>query len=521
MTSQYYDEIIDAIKSGKIQTKDEIHKMKIVLCRKYPMDSIPSDADILAHVDEEDYELLVPFLMIKPVRTISGVAVVAVMTSPHDCPHGKCIFCPGGVDNGTAQSYTGKEPAALRAAHNEFDPVRQVTSRLNQIRAIGHKTGKVDLIIMGGTFTARDVEYQECFVKGCFDGMNNIVSSSIEEAHLLNQSADTRCIGMTVETRPDHFMEPHIDISLRLGATRVELGVQTLNDKTLLDVKRGHDVAQTTKATQLTRDAGMKVGYHMMPGLPGETAASDLETFKKLFSDSRFMPDILKIYPVLVIDGTDLHKMWKAGDYKTYEMDELVGLLADIKEILPPWTRIQRIQRDIPVQLIEAGSQKSHVRMMAQDELKRRGSKCRCIRCREAGHNQLRGIDIGEVSLTHRQYEAAGGIEHFISYEDKVKDIVLAFTRLRIPSENAHRPELENASIIRELRVLGRSVPIGEKKDEAWQHMGYGERLIEEAKEISNQQGIEKLLVMSGVGVREYYRKLEFERDGPYMGIGL
>ena len=521
MNPRYYQEIIAAILAGDVRTKNEIQRMKISLCKKYSQDHIPSDADILAHADECNYEILEPILMIKPVRTISGVAVVAVMTSPHDCPHGKCIFCPGGVENGTAQSYTGREPAAMRAANNDFDPVKQASSRLSQLRSIGHRTDKVDLIIMGGTFTAREPEYQEQFVKGCFDGMNGSISNDIREAHKLNETAPSRCIGMTIETRPDHFMEEHIDNSLKLGATRVELGVQTLNDTTLQNVKRGHGVAETALSTQLTRDAGMKVGYHMMPGLPGETLESDLTTFKKLFGDERFMPDMLKIYPLLVIDKTELHAMWKNGEYKPYSLEELVGLLADIKAMLPPWTRIQRIQRDIPVQLIEAGSKKSHVRMLAQDELKKRGEKCHCIRCREAGHNLLRGREMENISLIKRNYQASGGTEHFISYGDQENDIISAFVRLRIPSPKAHRPEMENAGIIRELRVLGKAVPIGEKLDEAWQHRGQGEALIEEAKIIASQAGLQKLLVMSGVGVREYYRKLGFERVGPYMGIKL
>ncbi len=521
MNPAYYQEIIAAILAGDVKTKNEIQRMKISLCKKYSAEKIPSDADILAQADECDYEVLEPILMIKPVRTISGVAVVAVMTSPHDCPHGKCIFCPGGVENGTAQSYTGREPAAMRAANNDFDPVKQASSRLSQLRSIGHRTDKVDLIIMGGTFTARDPEYQEQFIKGCFDGLNGVPSANILEAHKLNETAPSRCIGMTVETRPDHFMEEHIDNSLKLGATRVELGVQTLNDTTLQNVKRGHGVAETALSTQLTRDAGMKVGYHMMPGLPGESLKSDLATFKKLFTDQRFMPDMLKIYPLLVIDKTELHAMWKNGEYEPYTLEELVGLLADIKSMLPPWTRIQRIQRDIPVQLIEAGVQKSHVRMLAQDELKKRGEKCQCIRCREAGHNLLRGREMEDISLIKRYYQASGGTEHFISFEDEVNDIISSFVRLRIPSPDHHRPELEIAAIIRELRVVGKAVPLGEKRDEAWQHTGQGESLIEEAKIISREAGLETLLVMSGVGVREYYRKLGFERVGPYMGIKL
>ncbi|MCK5309588.1 MAG: tRNA uridine(34) 5-carboxymethylaminomethyl modification radical SAM/GNAT enzyme Elp3, partial [Thermoplasmata archaeon] len=362
----YYQDIIKQLLEGKPKTRDQVQKLKIQLCRKYKMDKLPSNAEILAYVSEEDMDELEPLLRTKPVRTISGVAVVAVMTSPNDCPHGKCRFCPGGVENGTAQSYTGREPAALRAATWNFDPHDQVKSRLEQLEAIGHPTDKVDLIIMGGTFTARDVEFQTDFVKGCFDAMNLETSQTLAAAQTFNETARHRCIGMTVETRPDHFYETQVDLALDMGATRVELGVQTLNDNALKAMERGHGSSESAKATQITRDAGMKVGYHMMPGLPGETPESDLATFDKLFSDERFMPDMLKLYPVLVIGGTKLHEMWKAGEYEPYSQDILVKLLADVKEKLPKWTRIQRIQRDIPVQLIEAGGKKSHLRELVQ-----------------------------------------------------------------------------------------------------------------------------------------------------------
>lgn len=559
----FYDELIEAIVSGRISGRDEIQRKKMELCRKYPMDSIPGNAEVLAYalenVDPCHFEVLERVLQIKPVRTISGVAIVAVMTSPHDCPHGKCKYCPGGVDNGTAQSYTGREPAALRAAHNDFDPYRQVAGRIGQLRAIGHKTDKVDLIIMGGTFTAREPEYQTEFVKRCFDAMNSVGldamnnvgfdavndvgaadvsraadvigfagvsgrdSPDIRTAQQINETAAARCIGMTVETRPDYFTAGQIDRSLEFGATRVELGVQTLNDKTLEAMERGHGSAETALATQLARDAGMKIGYHMMPGLPGETPESDLATFEKLFADPAFRPDVMKIYPTLVIEGTDLHKMWLAGDFEPYDMDTLTKLLADIKAGLPPYTRIQRIMRDIPVQLIEAGAQKSHIRQLARNELAARGKKCRCIRCREAGHLQLKeGLAPEDVQLIIEEYEASKGTEFFISYEDVENDILVAFVRLRIPGPLAHRPEVKNGAMIRELRVLGQQVPIGGiAAADGFQHRGYGELLIEKCKEIANSQQCVKLLVMSGVGVREYYRKLGFERDGPYMSIPI
>ena len=512
----YYQDIIKQLLEGKPKTRDDVQKLKIQLCRKYKMDKLPSNAEILAYVSEEDLDELEPLLRTKPVRTISGVAVVAVMTSPHDCPHGKCRFCPGGVEKGTAQSYTGREPAALRAATWNFDPHDQVKSRLEQLGAIGHPTDKVDLIIMGGTFTARDVDFQTEFVKRCFDAMNGQSSNTLAAAQSFNETARHRCIGLTVETRPDHFYEPQVDLALEMGGTRVELGVQTLNDDALKAMERGHGSAESAKATQIARDAGMKIGYHMMPSLPGETPESDLATFEKLFSDEKFMPDMLKLYPTLVIGGTELHEMWKAGNYEPYSQEVLVNLLADIKEKLPKWTRIQRIQRDIPVQLIEAGSQKSHIRELAQWELEARGTKCNCIRCREAGHNYLKGREPDEISLLTQEYQASGGKEYFISFEDVESNILIGFVRLRIPSENAHRPEMENAAIIRELRTVSQQLPISEK-GEGWQHRGFGEKLIEKSIELAAENGCKKILVTSGVGAREYYRKLGWEREGPYM----
>ena len=517
----YYEELITWLLEGKAGTKDDIQRMKINLCKKYKMDVLPSNADVLAHVSEEDMDMLEPLLRKKPVRTISGVAVVAVMSPPLDCPHGKCAYCPGGADKGTAQSYTGREPAALRAAQHAFDPHAQVHARLRQLERIGHPTDKVDLIIMGGTFTARESEYQKNFVKRCFDAMNGTDMPGLEEAQQANETAHNRCVGLTVETRPDYFYEPQVDLALELGATRVELGVQTLNDEALARMKRGHGSAESAKASRIARDAGLKVAYHMMPGLPGETPASDLAGFERLFSDDRFKPDMLKIYPTLVIEGTGLHDMWKAGEYCPYPQDELVRLMADIKERLPKWVRIQRIQRDIPIQLIEAGSRQSHLRELAQWELEARGKKCRCIRCREAGHNFLRGRDAGEVSLLTECYSASGGKEYFISFEDSAQDILVGFARLRIPSESAHRPEMENSAVIRELRTVSQQLPLNMRADDSWQHRGLGEKLIRQCMEIAADNSRERLLVTSGVGAREYYRKLDFARMGPYMAKTL
>ncbi len=516
----FYDEILEQIRNGEIRTKNEIHKAKVELCKKYGMNRLPSDVDILEQASPDIYEEIEPFLRLKPVRTTSGVAVVAVMTSPEDCPHGKCIYCPGGKEYGTAQSYTGHEPAALRAGMNDFDPYKQTRSRIDQLKTIGHATDKIDLIIMGGTFTARDKKYREWFVKRCFDAMNETEASSIEDAHSLNEFAPSRCIGMTIETRPDWCKIGHIDEMLGLGTTRVELGVQTTYDDVLNCVERGHSVEDSIEATRLAKDAGLKVCYHMMPGLPGSNFKRDLEMFKTIFKNPDFKPDMLKIYPTLVVEGTKLHDMWKNRSYKPFNTEENAELIADIKGLIPNWVRIQRIQRDIPVKLITDGVDKSNLRQIVQVKLEERRTRCNCIRCREVGISSLKGFEpeIDTISLKREEYEASEGKEYFLSFEDS-KGILIAYARLRKPSEKTHREEIKAQScmILRELKVAGEMVPIGKMDSKLWQHRGYGKRLLDECEAISKETSAKKILVMSGVGVREYYRKFGYEKEGYYM----
>jgi elongator complex protein 3 len=516
----YYDDIIELIRQGEIKSKEEIHKAKVTLCKKYKMDHLPSDVDILEHASPDIYDEIEPYLRLKPMRTSSGVAVVAVMTSPHDCPHGKCMYCPGGKDFGTAQSYTGHEPAALRAQSNEFDPYNQTLSRIEQLGTIGHRTDKIDLIIMGGTFTARERDYQDWFVKRCFDAMNQTEASGLEDAHNLNEFAPSRCIGMTLETRPDWCKEEHIDQMLRLGGTRVELGVQTTYNHILADVKRGHGFEDTTEATQLAKDSGIKVCYHMMPGLPGADFDKDLASFHSLFEDEDFKPDMLKIYPTLVVEGTGLYDLWEKGDYKPYNTEENAHLIAQIKTFIPEWVRIQRIQRDIPVKLIADGVDKSNLRQIIHDRLLSMGENCDCIRCREVGLRSFKGTepDIDSIDLKKIEYEASEGTEHFLSYEDS-KNTLIGYARLRKPSVKAHRNEIREKScmILRELKVAGEVVPIGKTQANLWQHRGYGQKLLLECEKIALEKGAESLLILSGIGVRNYYRKLGYERDGPYM----
>ncbi len=508
----FFEEIESLLREGKISSKDELEKWKNKLAKKYGI-KMPRNSEIMRNIDSEITEKYRSILVKKPSRTLSGVAIVAIMTSPFPCPHGKCIYCPGGPEKGTAQSYTGHEPAALRAAQYNFDPYLQTRARIEQLNTIGHSTDKIDLIIMGGTFTARPQKYQEWFVKRAFDAMNEYEAKNLEDAQLINENAKNRCIGLTVETRPDWFMEKEIDFALKLGATRVELGIQTVYEDILEFVKRGHTIKDSVISTRLAKDAGFKINYHMMPGLPKSTPEKDYQAFKKIFENSDFKPDMLKIYPTLVVKGTELYEMWKRGEYVPYTLEELVELLIKVISTVPPWIRIQRIQRDIPAKFIEAGVKKGDLRAIVLREMEKRGIRCPDIRCREVGRK--RGA---KFEIVRRDYDASRGKEIFLSYEDKEEDSIAAFLRLRLPSEHAHRPEMRNAAIVRELKVFGKEVPVGSREKEAWQHRGFGRELMNEAERIAREEwGVERVVVISGVGVRNYYRKLGYERLGPYM----
>jgi len=522
----FYSEIISLILSKKIQSKEELHKAKIRLCKKYDIKRIPSDSQILAELpddfSEDEKEIAVKVLRKKSMRTISGVAIVAVMTSPAYCPHGLCIPCPGGPKNSTPQSYTGHEPAALRAILNDFDPYLQTRNRIEQLQAIGHSVDKIDLIIMGGTFTARNPFYQEWFVKRCYDALNNEESKNLLESQKKNETAFSRCIGLTVETRPDWFRFFHADKSLSFGATRVELGVQTVYDDVLNNINRGHTVSDSILATRVAKDAGFKVCYHMMPGLPGSDEKRDVESFQAIFEDSCFKPDMIKIYPTLTIRGTKLFDMWKKGDYMPLSTERASKLIAEVKGFIPEWVRIQRIQRDVPAQFIDAGVTKSNLRQIVEKEMKKQNIECRCIRCREIGHKYLKQkieLDDKDIGLDCTFYNASGSEEVFISLVDEKHDALIGFLRLR-DINSSHRYELyrQPCMIIRELKIVGRELSIGKKSSHGFQHRGFGKELIDEAKRICLEEFDKKnLFVLSGVGVKEYYRRLGFKDDGVYL----
>lgn len=530
-------EILERVLAGEIKDESQLNKVKKEVSKHYHLASLPRNGDIITKGTTEEQAIIKEFLKRKPVRTISGVAVIAVMTSPAPCPHGVCLPCPGGPNSAfkSPQSYMGREPAAMRAIQHEFDPYAQVKSRLSQLKEIGHDVEKVELIVMGGTFSARNLDYQEWFIKRCLEAMNDFTTKEwrknawkigksipyipLEEVQKANEKADIRNVGITFETRPDWAAEEHVDEFLKLGGTKVELGVQSVYDFVLTRMQRGHGVAEVVRANQILRDSAFKVGFHMMPHLPGSDSKLDLRGFKKLFEDSRFRPDYLKIYPTLVTEGTPLYKLWEAGDYEALSDEEAAELIADVKGILPKWVRLQRIQRDIPAHQIFAGVRKSNLRQLAEEKLREKGGKCRCIRCREVGHTGLRGRKVNEkdIELTVETYEACGGIEHFIAFEDLAADVLIGFTRLRFPFA-PYRPELQEAALIRELHVYGSMVPVGiGAKQTDWQHRGYGKELLEQAENIARENGYEKLAIISGIGAREYYRKFGYTLDNVYM----
>jgi len=520
-------EIIEYLMSIPNPSPRDVNVAKTRIAERYGLKEIPSNSEIIKQLKPEERGKLLKILKRKLVRSISGVTIIAVMTKPWPCPKEEpCAYCPGGPAFGSPQSYTGHEPAAMRGLQHGFDPYEQVRHRIEQLEAIGHIVDKVELIIMGGTFLSMPADYQEHFVQKCLDAITGFPSKSLREAKKNAEVSRIKNAGITIETRPDWCKKPHVDKMLSYGATRVEIGVQNIYDDIYRLVNRGHTVEDVIEATRIIKDSGLKIVYHMMPGLPGSNFDRDLEAFKRIFSDPRFRPDMLKIYPCLVIKGTKVYDWWVKGLYRPYTTEEAIKLIAEVKKIIPEWVRIMRIQRDVPAYLIEAGVKKSNLRELVLERLKEEGLRCRCIRCREVGHRwQKDHIKLEERNLRvlTRRYKASEGEEIFISLEDPVNDVLVGYLRVRLPSDKAHRPEIagKNASLIRELRVLGPLVPVGRKAIEEYQHKGYGKLLLKGAEEISREYGCRKILVTSALGTKRYYMRFGYRYDGPYMSKKL
>ncbi|MCI4350046.1 MAG: tRNA uridine(34) 5-carboxymethylaminomethyl modification radical SAM/GNAT enzyme Elp3 [Thermoplasmata archaeon] len=498
---------------ARLSTPEAIHRRKLVWMQQHPGGPVPSNVGWIERLTPDERADLPAGSRRKPTRSLSGVAIVAVMTSPAACPHGRCTYCPGGVDARAPQSYTGEEPSALRGAQFGFD-ARQITAhRLRVLESIGHSTSKVEAIVMGGTFPARGAEYQRSVFQGIYDGLNGSPSATLEEAQSRNETAERRLVSLTVETRPDWCDGRVLPTLLEAGVTRVEIGVECLHDDVLRAVGRAHGTAEAVQATREARGRGVKVCYHLMVGLPGMDPARDLDDFRRLFDETEFRPDMVKIYPTLVLPGTPLFDDWRQGKYTPYDTPTAVDLLARMKAIVPPWVRIQRIQRDIPARLIAAGVRASNIRQLAQRRLADEGRSCRCLRCREGGRRGSPAAS--EYRMRATSYAAAGGIEHFVVFEEDEQDSIAGFLRLRIPGPDSPLA----APVVRELKVVGTELPIGVAagSSSSLQHRGMGRRLMARAEEIARDAGYDSLFVLSAVGSREYYRKLGYGTDGPYM----
>jgi len=455
------------------------------------------------------------------MRTLSGVTTVTVLTKPYPCP-GKCIFCP--TDVRMPKSYLPDEPGAMRAVEHQFDPYAQVMSRINQLKALGHPTDKIELLILGGTWSSYKRDYQEWFIKRCFDAMNGFTNlptqemkigpDELNQAHTYNENTDHRNVGLVIETRPDEITPDEIRWLRHLGVTKVQMGAQSLDDRILDMNKRGHNVECTRKATALLRAAGFKIVLHWMPNLHGATPESDREDFAKLWND--FCPDEIKIYPNQLLANAELYEYWQRGEFKPYTTQELIDLIADIKPSIPRYCRVNRVIRDIPSTNVVEGNRRTSLRQDVQDEMKRRGTQCQCVRCREV---KGKSVSADALKMDDIVYQAGSAEEHFISYVTP-DDKLAGFIRLSLPKADSPLTgilDLDNAALIREVHVYGQSLAVGAEKEGAAQHAGLGTRLLEEAERIAKAHGFERIAVISAVGTRGYYLGRRFERGELYL----
>ncbi|RLE46973.1 tRNA uridine(34) 5-carboxymethylaminomethyl modification radical SAM/GNAT enzyme Elp3 [Candidatus Woesearchaeota archaeon] len=540
-------------RKSKNLNKKELNKLKIELCKKYKLNKVPPNYDLVLHGIK---------IKTKPMRTQSGVSVIALMTKPSRCPHGKCIYCPGGVKSSfgdVPQSYTGHEPSALRGKRHNYDPYLMTFNRLEQYIVNGHIPEKTEVIIQGGTFPAFPQEYKENFIMYTFKALNDFGKiffsgnkpnikkfkeffelpgeigdkkrqenirkkilklkgkSTLKKEQEKNEKAKIKCVALCIETRPDYCKQEHINEMLNFGCTRVELGVQSLNDKVLDFVKRGHTVQEVKEATELLKNSIIKFGYHMMPGLPLTSPKEDIKMFKELFTKEEYMPDNLKIYPCLLFKGTELYNLYKQGKFKPLNEKEATELIIEAKKHVPKWCRIMRIQRDIPEKYIDAGIKKTNLREVVHKKMQEKEIKCKCIRCREPRNKQ---ISWKHVKLKRTDYKSSNGNEIFLSFEDTKNDLLLGFCRLRIMPKSNRQEINKGDAGIRELHVYGAQALTGEKGEV--QHRGLGKRLVKEAERIAKEEfRCKKILVISGIGVKEYYKKLGYAKDGVYMSKKL
>jgi len=536
-------------------TKEQLSTLKNKLCKKHGLAKPPTDIAILLHADPSDLIWLKKKVLTKPVRTQSGVSVVAIMSYPFPCPHGACTMCPTMVSKGIPMSYTGKEPATLRGLRNKWDAYMQVFNRLEQYVVTGHTFDKVEVIIMGGTFLSFSQEYKTEFIRDLWQAMNDFstlfvvdgqldiekfkdffelpgdINNKEREARIqakmqeLKKSRKTtveaekkyndeesfvKGIGLTIETKPDWGLLKEGNEMLEYGVTRVELGVQSVYEDVLERIHRGHTLQDTVDSIRILRDLGFKLNFHMMPGLPGVDKKRDIEGLKQIFSDSRFVPDMLKIYPCMVSKYSALYKDWKEGNFIPLSTEEAAEMITQFTPFIPEYCRVMRVQRDIPTYMTEAGVDRTNLRQYVDVKRKELGITCKCIRCREIKTREVEG----EVEYKVYEYENAAGKDYFISAN--IEEYILGFCRLRFPSESVREEIPADGALIRELHVYGTAVKIGSSGDKV-QHRGVGKTLMKMAEEIAVSHNKSKMVVLSGVGVRGYYRKLGYSMEGPYM----
>ncbi|KAJ1499515.1 Elongator subunit [Coelomomyces lativittatus] len=502
----------DLVEAQTIGKDVNLNGIRSKWAKYHKLPSQPKLVDIIAAVPEQKKSLLLPKLRAKPVRTASGIAVVAVMCKPHRCPHiamtgNICVYCPGGPDSDfeySTQSYTGYEPTSMRAIRARYDPYEQARGRIEQLISLGHHCDKIEYIIMGGTFMSLPETYRQSFIMKLHDALSGHESAHLEEAIRLSEQSPIKCIGITIETRPDYCLKPHLSQMLTYGCTRLEIGVQSVYEDVARDTNRGHTVQAVCESFHLGKDTGYKIVAHMMPDLPNVDMERDLEQFKEFFENPDFRSDGLKIYPTLVIRGTGLYELWRTGRYRNYTPNDLIDLVARILGMVPPWTRVYRVQRDIPMPLVTSGVEHGNLRELALQRMRDLGIACRDVRTREVGiqdiHHQVRPEC---VELIRRDYMANHGWETFLAYEDPEKDVLIGLLRLRKCSPQTYRPELlvqgEPQSIVRELHVYGSVVPVHNRNPTLFQHQGYGTLLMEEAERIArDEHRSKKISVISG-----------------------
>ena len=456
--------------------------------------------------------------MRKPTKTISGVAPLAVMLPPRKCDHGACLYCPS---LNAPQSYTPESPAVIRARECEYDPSRQVKARLKAFKAMGHPTDKIELIIMGGTFLSYPEKFQFQFVKKCYQALNEGLTKnqkpktknvSLKEVKKENETSKNRCVALCIETRPDVCNQHQIKNMLEWGATRIELGVQAIDDKIYKKVNRGHKVQDVIDATEKLKKAGFKIGYHLMPGIPGSNPKKDIQMFKKIFKSKNFKPDQIKIYPCQVLKGAGLEALYYGSEYLPYSKQQTAETIIKMLKLTPRYCRIMRIMREIPPTYLIAGIKNIDMRNDIEEKIRKTKSKIKEIRFREIGFalRDNRKID-PKSKIKTTKYKASNGTEFFIEAINK-ENILFGLCRLRLEPRTKNQKPKTNSAVIRELHIYGPALKLKEKGQHG-QHKGLGKQLLKTAEQITKKHKHKKLRIISGVGVREYYKNLGYKLD--------